>query len=117
MGDGKPDCEKWLYGPWGEDKFMQECLDRQSVPKVEDFQLTTSGTCPHDRPQGQKKNKDFVPACGTVQTPAVHPFRNPTAWFACLGTIVKKDFTKLTILRHGLGSSSICLCAACASIF
>merc|ERR1711870_99809 len=29
--DGKPDCENWQYGPWGEDKFMQECLDRQSI--------------------------------------------------------------------------------------
>merc|ERR1712217_116161 len=64
------------------------------LDKLEDCQLTTSGTCPHDRPQGQKKNKDFVPACGAVQTPAVHPFRNPTAWFACLGTIVKKDFSQ-----------------------
>merc|ERR1712151_701109 len=51
--DGKPDCENWKYGPWGEDKFMQECLDRQSISKL---------------------NKDYVPACD-----AVHPFRNPTA--------------------------------------
>lgn len=90
--DGKEDCEKWKYGAWGEDKFMQECFDRQSISKVEDFQLTTSGSCPHDRPKAQKKNSNYVPICDTAQTPAVHPFRNPTAWFACLGTIMKKDF-------------------------
>jgi len=92
--DGKKDCENWKFGPWGEDKFMQECFDRQSVSKIEDFKLSTSGTCPHDRPKAQKQNKKFVPDCATVTTPAVHPFRTPTAWFGCLATILKKDFSQ-----------------------
>jgi len=90
--NGQKDCENWKYGPWGEDKFMQECMDRQSVAKVEDFKLSTSGTCPHDRPKDQKKNSKYVPPCDGVTTPAVHPFRTPTAFFGCLGTIMKKDF-------------------------
>jgi len=50
------DCKKdWLYGPWGEDKFMQECLDKNGVQKVEGFELTKSGTCPKSRPPAEKK--------------------------------------------------------------
>lgn len=89
---GKVDCENWKYGPWGEDKFMQSCMDKYEVPKVTSWDLTTSGTCPDNRPKAQKKNKTYVPPCDSTMTPAIHPFRTPTDYFACLGTIFHKDY-------------------------
>jgi len=83
------DCKKdWNYGPWGEDKFMQECMDKNGVEKVEGFELTQSGTCPKQRPPAEKENKNYVPPCGAGMTkPAVHPFRDTKAYFACLSSI------------------------------
>jgi len=83
----------WKWGPWGEDKFMQECMDKHGVQKMKNFQLSTSGTCPADRPEGRKQDKDYVPDCSKATTPAVHPFRTPESYFACLGTIMQKDYT------------------------
>jgi len=82
----------WKYGPWGEDLFIQRCMDRYGVEKVEDFHLTTDGACPGDRPEGQKKNKYWKPNCAETPTAALHPFKKPEEYFACLGTIMKKDY-------------------------
>merc|ERR1719188_1261193 len=78
---------------WGEDLFMQRTMDDAEVAKISDFSLTTSGTCPGDRPEGQKKNKLYVPPCNAGETKsAVHPFRTVSAWFKCLGTITGKQY-------------------------
>jgi len=89
------DCKKaWKYGPWGEDLFLQRTMDDAEVAKIDDFDLTTSGTCPGDRPEGQKKNKLYVPPCKPGETKsAVHPFRTVSAWFKCLGTITGKQYS------------------------
>merc|ERR1712217_759037 len=50
----------WKYGAWGEDLFMQRTMDDAEVAKIDDFELTTSGTCPGDRPAGQKTNKQYA---------------------------------------------------------
>jgi len=87
------DCKKdWKYGPWGEDKFMQECMDKNGVQKVEGFELTKSGTCPKSRPPEQKNNATYVPPCAGVTNPAVHPFRDTKSYFACLSTITGKQY-------------------------
>lgn len=88
------ECKKdWKYGPWGEDLFMQRAMDSAEVSKIDDFSLTTSGTCPGDRPAGQKKNKLFVPTCKGGETKsAIHPFRTVAEWFKCLGTITGKQY-------------------------
>jgi len=83
----------WKYGPWGEDLFMQRTMDDAEVAKISDFSLTTSGTCPGDRPADQKKNKLYVPPCPAGMTKAaVHPFRDVQSWFKCLGTITGKQY-------------------------
>merc|ERR1712217_902189 len=83
----------WKYGPWGEDLFMQRTMDDAEVAKIDDFDLTTSGTCPGDRPAGQKTNKLYVPPCKAGETlAAVHPFRDVKSWFKCLGTITGKQY-------------------------
>jgi len=87
-------CKKeWKFGPWGEDLFMQNCMDKHGVGKVDGFDSTTSGTCPASRPKAQKKNASFVPDCpSTYSLPAIHPFRKPAAYFKCLGTITGKTY-------------------------
>jgi len=82
--------KKWQYGPWGEDLFMQFCLDDAAVAKKEDFTLTDTGTCPGMRPKAEKDNSEFVPSCtdtGVSKFVAVHPLRNVSAWDACYKSI------------------------------
>jgi len=86
-----PECQKkWKYGPWGEDLFMQFCMDDAEVAKKEDFTLTDTGTCPGMRPPAEKDNKKFVPSCtdsGVYKFVAVHPLRNVSAWQDCYKAI------------------------------
>lgn len=79
----------WKWGPWGEDLFAQRCMERHHVEKIEDFRLTTDGACPADRPKDQRVNKKWKPNCANTLTPAMHPFKNPRAYFRCLDAIMK----------------------------
>jgi len=89
-----PECKnKWKYGPWGEDLFMQFAMDSAEVMKKSDFDLTDTGTCPGMRPKADKKNTEFVPSCtdgGMYKFVALHPLRNATAWEACYSTFSKR---------------------------
>jgi hypothetical protein len=82
------DCKhtlKWDGQPmWGEDMFLQRCMDLHGVDKVSDFALTTDGLCEADRPVGMKKNMKWKPDCATTQTPGMHPFLKPEEYFTCL---------------------------------
>merc|ERR1712032_436247 len=56
--------------------------------------MTSSGTCPGDRPKDKKKDTKFVPTCTAGDTKAaVHPFRDVKSWFQCLGTITGKQYS------------------------
>merc|ERR1712008_643913 len=84
----------WKYGTWGEDLFMQRTMDDAEVSKISDFSLSSSGTCPGDRPKDKKKDTKFVPTCNPGETKAaVHPFRDVKSWFQCLGTITGKQYS------------------------
>jgi len=72
------------YGPMGEDLFAQKCMDLLEVGRQENFGLTTDGACEADRPEGQTKNKKYVPTCAGVSTPSIHPFKKPEAYEQCL---------------------------------
>jgi hypothetical protein len=69
-------------------------MDDAEVSKISDFTLTSSGTCPGDRPKDKKKDTKFVPTCtaGDVKA-AIHPFRDVKSWFKCLGTITGKQYS------------------------
>jgi len=69
---------------WGEDLFMQRCMDLHGVDKVSDWELTTDSMCAAFRPEGQKKNKKWRPDCALTQTAAMHPFMKPYDYFECL---------------------------------
>merc|ERR1712004_192988 len=71
------------YGPMGEDLFAQVCMDKHGVKKVENFEISTDGACPGDRPKDQQKNKKWIPPCAGTVTPSIHPFKKPADWKKC----------------------------------
>merc|ERR1711997_531549 len=48
---------------WGEDLFMQRCMDLHGVDKVGVWDLTTDSMCAAFRPAGQKKNEVEAQLC------------------------------------------------------
>jgi len=77
---------QWKWGPWGEDLYMQKCMDDAEVQKKEDYTLTDTGTCPGMRPKADKKNASYVPSCtdaGAKKFIAIHPMRTKQAWIDC----------------------------------
>jgi len=77
--------EKLLkYEPWGEDVFVQRCMDLHGVDKVSGFDFVTDGLCKATVPEGQKKNKKWKPDCATTKTAALHPFMKTKDYFDCL---------------------------------
>jgi hypothetical protein len=71
------------YGPMGEDLFAQQCLDSLDVRRVEKYDVSTDGACEYYRPEGQEKNKSFVPDCSQTKTAQMHPFFTPDVFEAC----------------------------------
>jgi hypothetical protein len=74
------------YGnePWGEDLFMQRCMDLHKVNRVSAWDITVDGMCQSYRPEAEKKNKKWKPNCAFVQAAAMHPFMKPNDYFECL---------------------------------
>jgi len=89
-------CQEWEWGPWGEDKFLQECMDRHGVAKMPLFELTYDGCCASDRPEGvetlpDSKNKPlkWKPNCLDSYAPSTHPFKTVELWEACYADTMK----------------------------
>jgi len=83
--DWKGTDPSWEWGPWGEDLFMQKCLDKIGVPKVSNFTMTADGACKADRPKELQKVKGlkWEPNCLDINAVSYHPFKTPAAWFKC----------------------------------
>jgi len=81
--DWKVGIKHGKYGPMGEDLFMEICMEKNGVNKVEAFDITTDGACEAKRPTDQAKNKKWHSDC-KVMTPAMHPFKKPDEWVQCL---------------------------------
>merc|ERR1719188_419680 len=78
------------YGAMGEDLFAQKCMDSMKVSRQENFMLSTDGACEADRPEGEKKNRKYIPNCAGVSTPSIHPFKKPAKYAECWAAA--KDF-------------------------
>jgi len=77
--------EKLLhYEPWGEDVFVQRCMDLHGVDRVAAFDIAADALCKGYVPEDQKKNKHWRPDCAVTKTAALHPFMTPKEYFACL---------------------------------
>jgi len=98
----------WKFGAWGEDVFVQRCMDHHYVDKVEAFDVATDGACAADRPKGQEKNKKWHPQdCSQLTTVTAHPLKKPAAYKKCLEEKNKKwhpqDCSQLTtVTAHPL---------------
>jgi len=68
---GLPKCVELLSNPWGEDKFMDQCMIKLGVKRVDEFHLLSETAC------GEQ------PApCGTSDV-AFHPFKSIPSYVAC----------------------------------
>merc|ERR1712242_189947 len=67
--DWKGQDPDWKYGPWGEDLFMQKCLDAKGVNKVSNFTIANDGACKSDRPKPLRKVKGlkWKPDCASTK--------------------------------------------------
>jgi hypothetical protein len=70
--------------PWGEDLFQQRCMDLHGVDKVAGYDVNTDASCAAWRPEGEKKNRKWLPECALTKTPAMHHFKTPKLYFDCL---------------------------------
>jgi len=89
--DGLDECRadpKVNNKTFGEDLFMQMCMDKMGVDNVEDFYVTTDDACDAiarvAKTPGVKKTVT-VPNC-KMGTPAFHPLKKPSDYIDCLAT-------------------------------
>jgi len=86
-------CDWEEHGSWGEDLFVQRCMDHHYVDKVETFDITTDGACITDRPANERTNKKWhAQDCSQVLSASVHPFKKPAEYLKCLGEIMQTTY-------------------------
>mmetsp|Transcript_34230 Transcript_34230/g.66273 ORF Transcript_34230/g.66273 Transcript_34230/m.66273 type:complete len:358 (+) Transcript_34230:47-1120(+) len=69
--DEKWKCESQLsWGGWGEDYYMEHCMNLLGVDSVDDFKLLGQAGC------------EFAP-CTDSWRVAFHPFKTPESWWQC----------------------------------
>jgi len=76
----------WKFGPYGEDLFMQKCMDKNGVAKQSDFYEDDDGLCPSKVPKELRnvKGAKFHPNCQNSKAVVMHPFKKPDEYFKCL---------------------------------
>ena len=82
--DWKKGIEKGEYGPIGEDLFAEMCMRKNGVLGIELFDISKDGCCEAKRPANEKKNKKWLPDCGSTNTPAIHLFKKPAEYKKCM---------------------------------
>merc|ERR1712018_568866 len=92
---------------WGEDLFMQRCMDLHGVDKVSVWDLTVDSMCAAFRPEGQKKNAKWRPNCALTSTAAMHPFMKPYDYFECLKATQRRVGKMILLRLRGLSIFSL----------
>merc|ERR1712217_235429 len=83
--DWKGTDPDWKFGPYGEDLFMQKCMEKVGVSKQSDFYMDADGACPAKRPKALRKSpKTSHPTCEGNQAIVIHPLKKPAEYFTCL---------------------------------
>uniref|UniRef100_A0A7S2HIV7 Hexosyltransferase n=1 Tax=Zooxanthella nutricula TaxID=1333877 RepID=A0A7S2HIV7_9DINO len=70
---GVDECQSLRRHPWGEDKYLDHCLQRLGVRRVLEFQLLSETAC------GQE------PVNCASSNVAFHPFKGIQSYFDCWG--------------------------------
>jgi len=69
--DGEQRCKTELaWHGWGEDLFMQSCMDKSGVARIFDYQLVGDSRC-------------IYASCTDKRRVAFHPFKNVGAYLSC----------------------------------
>jgi len=76
----------WKFGPYGEDLFMQMCLDSKGVPRKSDYIWDADGACKNNLPKALRKVKGvkWLPNCLDINHVVFHPFKKPDDYHKCL---------------------------------
>merc|ERR1712113_866596 len=80
----KMGVENGKYGPMGEDLFAEMCMRKNGIAGLETFDISKDGCCEAKRPGNLKHFKKWKPDCGSTNTPAIHPFKKPAEYKACM---------------------------------
>ena len=68
----------------GRDLFAEMCLRKSEVAMLHAFDIRQDGMCAAKRPGNLKKSKKWKPDCAATETPAMHPFKKPDEYAACM---------------------------------
>jgi len=73
-GEKESDCDSlpWKDWQWGEDKYIDKCLELLGITKLEDFKQVGDQRCTFD-------------GCGDTSRAAYHPYKDVQSWFDCWG--------------------------------
>merc|ERR1711948_225406 len=83
--DWKGTDPDWKFGPYGEDLFMQKCMEKVGVQKQSDFYMDADGMCKNNHPTFRKgSDGGYTPYCKNSKQITFHPFRKPADYFKCL---------------------------------
>lgn len=63
-------CKRLPWHGWGEDSFMQHCMDNLGVSAVPDFNVVGDARC------------TYAP-CSNTDRAAYHPFKDVSGWWGC----------------------------------
>lgn len=73
--EGEPHCSSslpWKDWQWGEDKFIDKCMELLGVTKLEDFKQVGDQECTFS-------------GCGDTSRASYHPFKDVQSWMKCWG--------------------------------
>lgn len=70
---GLPQCIELLKRPWGEDKFIDQCMQELGVTRVNEYDVLSETAC------GEQPSP-----CGSEDV-SFHPFKSIESYFACFG--------------------------------
>jgi len=116
--DNIDDCQEtlpWMNGThahwryWGEDKFLQFCMDKSGVTRVPTRQMVEmvpkdqnlyglhlTISCPGHRSKFEGLVQKWHPNCSRSLTAGMHPFKTPEKWLECLKNTTENQDSKET---------------------
>lgn len=69
--DGLPQCSEFLEHPWGEDKFIDQCMQKLNITRVNEYDVLSETAC------GEQPSP-----CRSSDV-AFHPFKSIGSYFTC----------------------------------
>merc|ERR1711879_509010 len=74
--DRSGQCKGMTWGGWGEDLYIQNCLNSIGVPAIYDGSLVGDQLC-------------FGASCTDASKAAFHPYKDPGSWAGCFAAATR----------------------------